>query len=445
MRFAKNNEDWISLVASKRGYVMRSGAIKRVERFLSSHHAHAEPFQTTPLLFDREEYDSLVAAGRLLLMAQQKILKFLLATQSRHDVSEMFDVSETISRFINWENLVVGDHCIARFDIVPERQGYWFCEINWDATVAGFEHFECMREYAEQLDWPLTRGQMPPHLSIVKLISRVASTLDLTNVAICDWSSYRNKGLFDFEILWQTVKTSLPNLDVRLLYEDNYPESWLSPENGSKTLFYRGFMISDMSDSGFMERVRTSKATIINTFESDIRSNKRWFAMFHDESFKHLLSEEERDVIRRYVPETVFVNESNLEYVLREKNRIVFKVNRSSGGNGVLVGAEYDAAALRDRLLDVGLDKWTAQKLIEAEQIKLPDDKREGLTDGRSVLGIYLIDDIPGGVSVRTSSTSRIVNVSQGSASCWWAIPLSASEKDNLISAVTAPRYEIAN
>ena len=92
----------------------------------------------------------------------------------------------------------------------------------------------------------------------------------------------------------ETLKQALPHLDVRMAYENDYPEEWLQPGGGSDLLVYRGFMYADMDDDGqFIKRICESGAKVINTFETEIRSNKRWFALLPGRGVHRLCPGEE--------------------------------------------------------------------------------------------------------------------------------------------------------
>src|SRR3546814_1578760 len=62
------------------------------------------------------------------------------------------------------------------------------------------------------------------------------------------------------------------------------------------TLFrsYRMALYDDVDFHPLLARVFDSGATVINKFETEIRSNKKWFAIFHDPKYQNLLTDHER-------------------------------------------------------------------------------------------------------------------------------------------------------
>jgi hypothetical protein len=443
MSFGAYNKDWVEAVCFRQKYVREVGAIEKINDFLMKNKAEGEPYLSTPLIFDLKDLDRLAVAGRALLSAQGKILSHLEETVSRAGIIEIFDVPEMIVPYVDWENLVTGKNLITRFDIVPSSQGYHFCEINCDSTVAGFELFECAKIYADALSWPLMTGvgARAPHGDILLLINRMVDAVGFDRILVCDWSTYRDTDWFGFDFLYRALKDGLPDIDVRLAYEDDYPQDWLQPGTGSKTLVYRGFMHADMVDGGaFYGLIHGSGATIINSFETEIRSSKRWFAMFHDSNNHALLSVDEIYAIDQFVPRTVAFDELNILSILNNKDDYVFKINNSSGGKGVLIGEDHTTSELKALLAARGVENWTAQELIESEILHLPNDDDFVTSPHRVVLGMFLIDGQASGLNVRASRHSRIVNVSLGVASCLWAVPMLSEARRAHLAKVLSPR-----
>jgi hypothetical protein len=261
----------------------------------------------------------------------------------------------------------------------------------------------------------------------------------MRRVLVCDWSRYRGTNQFAFDFLQEALKQALPHLDVRMGYENDYPEEWLQPGSGSDLLVYRGFMYADMDDDGrFIKRICDSGAMVINTFETEIRSNKRWFALLHDAACQRLLDAEELRAVERFVPRTVAIDRGNVDALLAQKDQYVFKLNCSSGGRGVYFGNEHSADELQAVFAKQGPEHWTAQAPIDSTTIDLPCAD-EASAAHRLVLGLFLVDGHASGVNVRASKHSRVVNVSLGVASCLWASPSTPDTYQSLLARLATP------
>lgn len=434
MQFHEMNTDWLYALGRRGDLIEACGAVEETRRYLASKNAADEPYLAIPLVMDRGQFDDIAEAGRLLLRAQGKVLGHLTRSLGRAGLCELFEVPAAIQAFVDWDNLVEGRNLVVRFDVVPTADGYKFCEINCDSTVAGFELFECQKVYGEALGWPLAAHQRSPHEDICRLFQRLTQAHGLRRVLVCDWSRYRGTKTFAFDFLHEALQQALPGLDVRMAYEDDYPEDWLQPGQGSDVLVYRGFMFADMDDGGqFIQRICESGAMVINTFETEIRSNKRWFALLHETAYQSLLDERELRAIERFVPKTLAISPDNAEALLAEKDLYVFKLNCSSGGRGVYFGSEHSAEEMREVFARQGAEHWTAQAPIDSTTIDLPGPDGERAAH-RLVLGLFLVDGHASGVNVRASKHSRVVNVSLGVASCLWASPATPDTYQTLLS-----------
>lgn len=431
--FETVNEPWICSIHMAADALQRLGTAERVREFTISQNGDRWLPMPYPLTIAREDYDRLTAVAALLLSAQTRILRHLLETKSGDELLTMFDLPLSLSDYIDWDAMLHGRDVIARFDVLPSGNHFWFCELNCDSSLGGSQLYDCIAVYAQSLDWPLLRGQHSPAEDVARLLRRAARRGHPSRIALCDWSSYRNAGLFNFSLLREYVRAALPDIDVRFFYEDDYPEAWLSPRLGGETIVYRCFMYEDMDDGGvFYRRLVNSGATIINTFETEFRSHKRWLALYFDEQYRYLLSLREREAIDGYVPSTFTLTEANLGDVIARKDEYVFKLDRAIGGAGVLMGSDMLSLDLKASLLAYGLYRWVVQRYIETDAV--PFGQQESPSRQRIVLGLYLIDGNASGLMVRGSANSKIVNVTSGvSTGTSWCVPTSAERRRELL------------
>jgi hypothetical protein len=441
MSFAEYNRPWIEEMRAQKELILRTEALGELREFLAAQQAHKTPLLPIPLSFDREEFDGLARAGLHVMSAQTKILQHLQQRHSRDELLKMFDIPEMMAPFVDWDELIAGEHVVSRFDIVPSNDGYYFCEVNRDSSVGGIEVADCLEVLCTALHWPLTQAMESPQRALARLLRRVIERDDLRRIVICDWSSNRGNGYFGFELLRQHLARAMPELEIHLTYETGYPEPWLTPDEGRHTLVYRGFMYQDMTDRGaFFRRLWDSGATIINTFETELRMNKGWFARFCDPRYHPLLTPEEREAIERHVPHTVAVDRDNLEELLRSKADRVFKLGLSSGGEGVLMGADHSAAELRALIEAKGVERWSAQRVISFDGVELPYTEAFEFTPHNVVLGLYVIDGRPSGLTVAASSCTKIVNIHTGVAGYTWAVPMTTAEQAGHLAAMRDQR-----
>src|SRR5262245_55602596 len=127
---------------------------------------------------------------------------------------------------------------------------------------------------------------------------------------------------------------------------------------------YRRVLINDMlarpdECRALVQAYEQRVVCVANALRCKIPHKKAFFAVLTDERHAHLLSADERDVIRQHVPWTVIVEESRVSrdgesidlvpHLRRHRERFVIKPNDEYGGTGVTLGwetteAEWDAA-----------------------------------------------------------------------------------------------------
>jgi hypothetical protein len=437
MNFAAYNRPWLEEMRAQKEYISRSGVFDKVKLFLEEQNAPKSVLLPVPMLFDRPTFDALAAAALLVMSAQTKILQHLQQQWSRAELLRRFDFPEDMESIVDWDELIAGAHVISRVDVVPSNDGYYFCEFNPDSSVGGTEVADWLQLFCNSLKWPLAEATESPQHSTVRLLRRVVEQKRLQRLVLCDWSTNRGNGFFGYDLLRRHLTRALPGLDIHLLYETEYPDAWMDPKEGERTLVHRGFMHEDVTDGGaFVRRLRDSGATIINTFETELRMHKGWLAMFCDPRYHSLLTAAEIEAIARHIPHTVAVDRNNLEDLLRRKDELVFKLNVSSGGAGVRMGGDHSAEQLRALIEAKGVECWSAQKAIASDGVDLPYNSDLELTRHNVVLGMYLIDGIASGMMVRASSHSKVVNVASGMGGYSWAVPTTAEEQARYLAAV---------
>lgn len=375
-----------------------------------------------PLLFDEAEFVELGRASNALLSAQLKIIRHLFETRSRESVLDLLRVPRRLAAFINWDNLRHGDATIGRMDIVPTREGYFFCEFNIFPGVGGGEAYTASNTYFESLGYPQVALSGCPLRELAGLYAAECKKRDLRRVVILDSTAHAQLGYPRQEFLKRHLEEASPGLSVELLDEVSYPKEWLKRSEGEKTLIHRMFTYEEVTDDyAFVEKLWASGAVLTNGFEPELRMSKRFLAMLCEPGYQALFSDDEVAAIRKYIPHTFSLTEENIASALRNKDEFVFKVDEGSsyGGSGVLMGGEWPADELERKLREAGVDHWICQRVVEAESIALRAADNATPEEYRLVLGLYSHGGKPTGLLVRGSRSSKVVNVTSGGKMGW--------------------------
>ncbi|MFJ9626098.1 hypothetical protein ACIRU8_00220 [Streptomyces sp. NPDC101175] len=366
---------------------------------------------------DRATHAELARVTRLLADAQDKLLAHLCATRTAAELTALFDVPPAMARHIDWPTLPDSGLRILRADIVPGDSGYWFCELNHFCGVGAGEAYHSAHTYAEVLGRPVSA--LSPFRQLALLYARECRRAGLTRIVVLDTTEHQRQGFGQQLLKQRHFHLLVPGVEVAYHTERTYPEHWLRPEEGRRTLIHRVFTFHDTDDDGaFLSAVRASGATVTSMYEAELRMHRLWFALMCDDgTYGQLLTEEERAAIRQYVPHTALVTPDDLGAILADKDRLVFKRSYSYGGRGVLLGDHHDPRQLRDLLTRDGTG-WIAQRRIPSPPLDLPSVSGTPVPH-HLVLGMFLYGDRTAGVLVRGAPDSPVVNLSRGGGMSW--------------------------
>jgi putative PIG3 family NAD(P)H quinone oxidoreductase len=407
------------------------------------HRYHLLPLH---FVFPERDCARLGEAALALVGIQTKVLRHLYDSIGRDGILRTFRVPEAMQRFVNWEELFEPETLVSRFDILQAEDGsYRFCEFNIDSCVGAAEISEYAADYLSDLGVDVA-GALDvslPLQDLAALLARTAARLGITRIVIFDWSTgggSGGKGYMSFERMRGHIARAVHPIPVFIADEKTCDADWLTPEEARRTLFYRGFLMDEMDDGGaFLDRLLALGATVINTYESEIRMDKGWFTLLHDEATRRLLTPRERDLIDAYLPYTCDVDDSNVASLVEDKARYVFKAKRSFGGKGICFGAETPADELR-ALLGDHPDAWTAQEVVPIAPAAFPSDAELRVEPQKVVFGMFVYGTRVNGMLLRASTRSPIVNVTVGSARVAWAFSASETATSELATSLREAR-----
>jgi hypothetical protein len=198
-------------------------------------------------------------------------------------------------------------------------------------------------------------------------------------------------------------------------------------------LVYRRVLINDIvarpaECEALVQAYATGAVCVANSFTCKIPHKKAFFAVLTDERNSALFSPSERDLIRRHIPWTRLLADSQttrdgesfglLDYVRWRRNELVLKPNDEYGGTGVLLGWETSASEWEagiDRALADKNAAWVVQERIAVRREVFPMQTASGV-EMRDMLvdfAPYLFRGRMAGFLTRLSSTG-LANVTSG-------------------------------
>jgi hypothetical protein len=439
LSFGQFNEELIGALLGSRELIARRSVLANQEARLLNEGGHLLRLLPVHFVFDERDCAVLAQAASALIDVQTKILRHLAASIGRDGILRRFRVPDTMRRFVNWDELLDPQCLVARFDILQSQDGYRFCEFNVESCVAAAEIFEFGGDYFSELGVSVDDlGVTPPLRDLGGLLAQTARRLNAARVVILDWSAgggSPGKGYFSFERMRGHVARAASPIPVFITDETRFDPAWLAAEEAKRTLVFRGFMMHEMDDDGaFLDRLLAQGMPVVSTYETEIRMNKVWFALFHDESLLSALTPDERGLIAKYIPFTCEIDARNRDALIASKHRYVFKEKQSFGGNGIHFGESMSTAELEQLFTGDEAGRWTAQELLDPYPAMFPHDERLESERHHFVLGLYLYGARASGMLVRGSTRSKVVNATVGNAKLAWAFCVNEAAKATLLN-----------
>lgn len=432
--FIDFNADYLGLASARKDRIVSSGGHARSRALLSEIRSPIIRLLPYPLLFSAQEFGALHEAALRILSAQKKLVSHLCATRSRQDILAMFQMDEEAAAYVDWEEFVEGRRRVARVDLLPLRDGYAVCELNFSAGVGGGDVYDCYRAFADSMGWPASRRDVSPFENLAKIYRAALQHLSIDRLILLDWSSHAALGYPSVELPYRYLSKAFPDLDISIHDENSYPRELLSPGSGRGTLIHRNFTFDDVTvNRDVFKRIKGSGAVFSNGLEAEMLMSKAWLSLLWKESTHALLTVEEIAAIKAYVPYSFSPLDQPLEETLSRKDELIFKVNHSYGGAGILVGREYDRGELKRRLLEKGLENWTCQRFHDVPLLVHACDEISEPAGHKTVLGLYVHGQLASGIVVRSSRGGTIVNAGSG-ARAGWATVVDEEEKQAIMA-----------
>lgn len=177
-----------------------------------------------------------------------------------------------------------------------------------------------------------------------------------------------------------------------------------------------------------MQAYAAGACVVVNGFRAKLLHKKSLFALLSDEQFQGELSPEERAAVDAHIPWTRVVRPGEttyqggrvdlLEFVRKNRDRLLLKPNDDYGGRGITVGWESEADAW-----DAALKAALESPFVVQEKVRIAFEPYPALVDGKVVIGERLVDSDPFlfGSDVEGSlcrlSTVTLLNVTAGGGS----------------------------
>lgn len=328
----------------------------------------------------------------------------------------------------------------SRLDAFLLPESLQFAEYNAESP-AGLSYAERLAEIFSELDvmkrfskrfavrkFPLIQPMLAAQLATYR---EWGGTVSPPVIAIVDWREVPTWS--EFEILQASFeREGVPTIvcDPRDLQFDG---ERLTAQGRQIDLLYRRVLINDIvarpaECDAIVKAYAAGAVCVSNALTCKIPHKKAFFAVLTDERNSALFSDAEKKLIRRHIPWTRLLEDSQtshdgetielLEYVRRHRSDFVLKPNDEYGGTGVTLGweteeREWDAAL--EKALRAPHGSWVVQKRIAVRREVFPMQTGDGVAMRDMLVDFapYIFRGRMTGFLTRLSATG-LANVTSG-------------------------------
>lgn len=409
--FADLNRDLLPAQRVRPRYRLAAAAADRVLDELGVR------FRSLPHVFqvEADTLAELERATRVIVDAQVALLAHLGATREPAELNALFEIPPAMASNLDCASAAHTGLRMLRADIVPTATGYQFCEVNHFSGVGAGEAFHSAQTFADVLGRPVAGTS--PFRQLALLYADECARSGRDRIVVLDTTRHRKMGYGEHIAMQRYFRLVAPDLELAYHDELTFPPRWLRPAEADRTLVHRIVTLDETDDDGaLLVALRSAGALVSCMFEAELLMHRRWLALLCDERHGHLLDAEQRRTIERYVPHTVAVEPETIDAAVADRRGLVFKRSYTYGGQGVVMGDDVQADALRALL--TGGAAWVAQRRVTASTLDLPGPDGD-IVPHALALGMYLYGDGPSGLLVRAASNTATVNVTRGSGASW--------------------------
>jgi uncharacterized circularly permuted ATP-grasp superfamily protein len=392
-----------------------------------------------PHFLARGDWDALRSQGTRVMEIAARVARHVFDG----DVGRLCDFLGTPAAEARWVAFDPGppDVVLSRLDAFVTPEGPRFIEINSDAP-AGFGYSDRMARLFEEL--PVFRefarrapvSYLPSDEGLVRAVVgqwRSSGGEARPRVAIVDWAEVKTRP--DQEILREAFVARGFDCLLADPREVEIARGRLRAGGAPVDLVYRRAVLSELVEheeevKAFLEAYRRGVCPVVNSLRCRLSEDKAFFAILTDETFAHLMDDEERALIGRVLPWTRRVAERRtlkgerevdlVPFVIQEREKLVLKPAHAYGGRSVFLGSETEPADW-ERAVRAALEApWVVQERVTIPEEPFPvlDEKTGELTFVPLKVNanpFYVAGQEVGAVT--RASRSSVINVSAGGGS----------------------------
>ncbi|MEI4799905.1 glutathionylspermidine synthase family protein [Bacillus sp. NPDC077411] len=335
---------------------------------------------------------------------------------------------------------------IARSDMYFTKDGYKFLEFNVDSSVGGLDigylnksmrSFEFYKMLKDSEKWDYVDPMDILIENINELAIKIGRNYSDITIAVMDWDEYLDSYYGTLNYIKLRLEEAGYNAIICSQKEAELKDNMLTVNGRKIDILYRAFLCDDAlynpeEVQAIVQASQAGNLELLTGFHTELYGNKGNLVFLSDPYYSHFFTNEELDLVKRCIPWTRFLkdmvtSEDNLEvegmeYILKNKDKLVIKATIGYGGNEVFLGWKYNENDWEKAVLNLLNSDivYIVQERVYPLEEEIPFVIEETIDLKKAIMcwGVYIINGGFAGAMLRglPCEQSDVVNLKNGAA-----------------------------
>lgn len=425
----KVNQDYIDLIMKnpKKYYEDYKQALEKVSNSTAIYKGKPVPFLAHPMFVTENELTHFQKIGDMMISITNKLTKAYLEDG---EFRKLFGFSKLLEDLIMVENGYDINVPVGRFDIFfKDYDNFKFCELNTDGSSAMNEdnqlaqillETEALKDFGKEYELSYFELFLSWVDESIEIYNKYTKDNNKPNVAIVDF--IESATTFEFEEFKKAYEQRGYNCIIVDPRDLTYKDGNLYHEDYKIDLVYRRIVTFELIQRSseiedFIKAYRDKAVCVIGSIKSQIVHNKIVFKILHDDYTLDLLSEEERDFVKKHIPLTgIFAGDKEVfQEVLNNKEKYIMKPFDLNASRGVYTGRDFSQEEWEVKLKDSWESDYLYQEYCDpyTRDFIVYKNGEAVVKEFKQIIGLFLYNEKLAGLYTRIGENNIISGLTE--------------------------------
>lgn len=402
------------------------------------------PFYASPYFISKRQHKRIAKISNKISIILNKVAKEIF---ENFDVyKKLFKITPFEKELFNYSQGYEDINVLSRFDLFFDGNNVKLIEFNTESPsgigrsifieeafiqTKLFNRFKDKNKVIKNKDMReiLLRAFVKKHREFLLSKKETSRISKKPTIALIDWDWISTKAdqVYIADYFYSQGYNAFLCDPTSLRYRDNH----LFYKKKAIDIVYKRALTNELVEKNkqcqdLFKAVKNRDVCMINSFASTLLGDKRLLNYIHEGKFNHILTTQEKNIIKETIPWSRTVLKDKIEdfsgeivnseeFLKNNKDKIVLKASIGYGGKEVFVGNQTKKIEWNKIInLSQKTKTWVAQEYVDIPKIKVANSRCKNLTSEKYInLCPYIIDNKVAGFLTRVSS-SKVINISSG-------------------------------